>query len=106
MSVQCPAGAGPGSTITIMANNKKMSVQIPAGVSPGMNFMINVPILQQPIPQAQAVPVSQPQPQLMTVTAPANAIPGQLITVNINGQMRQVQIPQGVSAGMQFQFAV
>ena len=72
-----------------------------------MHFTINVPMPQQPTPQAQAVPVQQqPQPQLMTVTCPAAAIPGQMITVNVNGQMRQVQIPQGVSAGMQFQFTV
>ena len=59
MSAQCPAGAGPGSTITIMANHQKMSVQVPAGVSAGMHFTINVPMPQQPTPQAQAVPVQQ-----------------------------------------------
>jgi hypothetical protein len=103
MSVKCPAGAGAGSTIAIMANNQKMSVQVPAGVSAGMQFTINVPMPQaQTPPQVQAVPVQQQ----FTITCPAAAIPGQVITVNVNGQMRQVQVPQGVSAGMQFQFTV
>ena len=104
MSVQCPAGAGPGSTIEIIANNQKMRVQVPQGISAGMNFIINVP--KPSMPQVQAVPVTAPQPQIMAVTCPANAIPGQMITVNVNGQMRQVQIPQGVSAGMQFNISV
>lgn len=103
LSVQCPQTAGPGSTIQITVRGQLMQVQVPQGVAPGTNFTISVPKTMA-VPEVQAVPVQQPQ--LMTATVPAGAFGGSMINVSVNGRAMQVQVPQGLNPGQQFQFSV
>ena len=56
ISLQCPAGAGPGTTLQAQHNGMTIQVQVPAGVSPGQNFSVMVPAAQQ---EAATVPVVQ-----------------------------------------------
>ena len=43
LTLQCPAGAGPGTTVSAMApDGTQLNVQVPAGVLPGMQFQVLV----------------------------------------------------------------
>ena len=44
--------------------------------------------------------------QSMTVVVPPGAVGGQMLQLDVNGRMAQIQIPQGLQEGMQFQVQV
>ena len=43
IQVQCPPGAGPGSTIQVQHGGATLSVPVPAGIQPGMAFPVQTP---------------------------------------------------------------
>lgn len=43
VDVVCPAGAGPGFTVTVQHQGKAFMVTVPAGVQPGQHFQVQVP---------------------------------------------------------------
>ena len=89
--VTAPANAQPGQQIEIALGGTRAQVAVPAGVSPGMQFMVAVP--QQPAAQASQV----------SVTVPPGALPGQSIQIALpDGTQARVEVPQGLSPGMQF----
>ena len=59
-----------------------------------------------PIRQVQQQPQAPPGCKLMAVVCPAGARPGQITTINVEGIMMNVQVPNNVHPGMTFQFAV
>ena len=50
--VQCPAGAGPGSTIQVQHGGTILSVPVPAGIQSGMAFSVEAPAAAQPVVSA------------------------------------------------------
>ena len=52
IQVQCPPGAGPGSTIQVQHGATTLSVPVPAGIHPGMAFSVEAPAATQPVVSA------------------------------------------------------
>ena len=78
MSVVCPPGAAPGSTIQVNVNGQMMSVQVPPGVAPGAMFQISAPAapvlaVATPVGAPVGAPVVPAQKQEGDMAQPANA---------------------------------
>ena len=84
------AGIGIGATIAYFAGRNNNTQARPYGTSDR-----RVTTAQMP-----------PGTRMMTVTVPPGVSPGQTMSVNVDGQIMKVQVPQGKFSGMRFQFAV
>ena len=106
MTVQCPPGAGPGTTIRVSdPSGQQLDVVVPEGVGPGMSFQIAA-APQPPAVVAEQAPLIQPQQSTMTVQCPPDAGPGTTIgVIDPSGQQLDVVVPEGVGPGMSFQIA-
>ncbi len=75
---------------------------VPAGCYAGSSFQFRVPAAVAPAPQ-----MMRPQPQRMKVVCPPGVTPGAMLRVALaDGRVVTVQVPPGVTAGMQFEIEV
>eukprot|EP01049_Picozoa_sp_SAG25_P009283 SAG25_NODE_905_length_4824_cov_5.405920_2_plen_876_part_00 len=87
ISIECPAGAGPGAIVQAEHNGVSFQVQIPLGISPGMVFPVAAPG-----PGSATEPQPQPQPQPIGESAMPSPLPG-----SVPGTAQAAQ-PSGAAA--------
>eukprot|EP01045_Picozoa_sp_COSAG04_P018165 COSAG04_NODE_1662_length_6018_cov_1.781889_2_plen_408_part_00 len=99
MELTVPPGASGGQLLTVTGpTGKDVSMMLPAGARPGMKVRFQVSVDDT---QGAGNTVK------LEVVVPMGAWPGQPITVQApNGEMIQVQVPIGASAGLKIQFDV